>query len=124
VRVARPVVFAGDLLDGIELEFRAGEVVAASARTGGDVLARVLATDAGARRLGEVALVGAALGAVDPDWTRARRVFHQLLLDENASNHVALGEAYPFCHAGWWKASVNRSQLHLDLPLDARVEMA
>lgn len=124
VRVARPVVFAGDLLDGIELDFRAGEVVAASARTGGDVLARVLATDAGARRLGEVALVGADLGAVAPDWTRARRVFHQLLLDENASNHVALGEAYPFCHAGWGKASVNRSQLHLDLPLDARVELA
>jgi aminopeptidase len=124
LRVARPVVFAGDVLDGIELEFRSGEVIAASARAGGEVLTRLLETDEGARRLGEVALVGGDLGADSPDWTRARRVFHQLLLDENASHHVALGEAYPFCHAGWWKASVNRSQLHLDLPLDARVELA
>ncbi len=124
VRVARPVVAAGDRLEGVELEFRGGAVVRASAAAGGDVLERLLATDAGARRLGEVALLGPDLDIAAPGWTGARRVFHQVLLDENAANHIALGEAYPFCHFGWWKASVNRSQLHLDLPLDARVELA
>lgn len=124
LRVARPVTLAGDLLEGIELEFRSGAVVHAAAQVGAELLTRALATDPGAVRLGEVALVGTELGERAPDWTQPRPLFHHVLLDENASPHVALGEAYPFCHQGWWKASVNRSRLHLDLPLNARVELA
>ncbi|MBI5422550.1 MAG: aminopeptidase [Opitutae bacterium] len=123
VRVARPVCHAGTTIEGIELEFRAGRVVASTARTNADLLRELLATDRGAARLGEIALLASELGAPAPTWPHARRVFHHPLLDENAANHIALGEAYPFCHRGWWKRAVNRSLVHVDLPLDARVTL-
>ncbi|MBA3850322.1 MAG: hypothetical protein C0502_10075 [Opitutus sp.] len=124
VRVARPVCHAGTTIEDIELEFRAGRVVAASARTNADLLRELLETDGGAARLGEVALLAGDLGGARLGWQDARRVFHHPLLDENAANHLALGEAYPFCHRGWWRLGVNRSLIHLDLPLDARAELA
>lgn len=123
VRVARPVCHAGTTIDGIELEFRRGRAVAASARTNVDLLRELLATDGGAVRLGEVALLASDLGAPRSIWQTARAVFHHPLLDENAANHIALGEAYPFCHRGWWKWPLNRSLVHVDLPLDARVTL-
>ncbi|MBX3735535.1 MAG: aminopeptidase [Candidatus Didemnitutus sp.] len=124
IRVARPVCHAGTTIEGIELEFRAGRVVASAARTNADLLRELLATDEGAVRLGEVALLAAELGAPPPSWPATRAVFHHPLLDENAANHIALGEAYPFCHRGWWKRAVNRSLVHVDLPLDARAELS
>lgn len=124
VRVSRPVCHAGTTIEGIELEFRRGRVVTFSARTNEDLLRELLATDGGAVRLGEVALLASELGAPPPAWPAARAVFHHPLLDENAANHIALGEAYPFCHRGWWKRPVNRSLVHIDLPLDARATLA
>lgn len=123
VRVARPVCHAGTTIEGIELEFRAGQVVAATARTNDALLRELLATDRGAVQLGEVALLAGERGAPTPAWPAARPVFHHPLLDENAANHIALGEAYPFCHRGWWKHGINRSLVHVDLPLDARVTL-
>lgn len=123
VRVARPICHAGTTIEGIELEFRGGRVVAASACTNEELLRELLATDNGAVRLGEVALLAGELGAPPPAWPAARRVFHHPLFDENAANHIALGEAYPFCHRGWWKRAINRSLVHVDLPLDARVTL-
>jgi aminopeptidase len=124
VRVARPICHAGTTIDGIELEFRAGCVVASTARTNAELLRELLATDDGAVRLGEVAVLASELGAPPPAWPAQRAVFHHPLLDENAANHLALGEAYPFCHRGWWKRAVNRSLVHVDLPLDARPAFA
>lgn len=123
VRVARPVVQSGALVEGIELAFERGRVVRASARTGADLLQRLLAEDSGSCRLGEVALLATDLGAPARPWQTARPLFHHPLLDENAANHIALGEAYPACHRGWWKAAVNRSLIHVDLPLAARVAL-
>ncbi|MBI2512795.1 MAG: aminopeptidase [Opitutae bacterium] len=123
VRVARPVCHAGTTIEGIELEFHRGCVVSASARTNADLLRELLATDGGAVRLGEVALLASDLDAPRPAWQTARTVFHHPLLDENAANHIALGEAYPFCHRGWWKWRLNRSLVHVDLPLDAHVTL-
>lgn len=123
VRVARPVVHAGTVIDGIELTFERGRVVRSSARSGADLLQRLLAEDPGACRLGEVALLATDLGTPARPWQAARALFHHPLLDENAANHIALGEAYPACHRGWWKAAVNRSLIHVDLPLAARVTL-
>lgn len=123
-RVVRPVPFQGTGIEGIELEFRRGRVVRATASRGRDLLERLIATDAGASRLGEVALLASDLGAPRLGWQEARAPFHHALLDENAANHIALGEAYPAAHRGWWKAAVNRSLIHLDLPLAARVALA
>lgn len=124
VRVARPVVHAGTVIDGIELTFDRGRVVRSSARSGADLLQRLLAEDPGACRLGEVALLATDLGTPTRPWQAARTLFHHPLLDENAANHIALGEAYPACHRGWWKTAVNRSLIHVDLPLAARVTLA
>lgn len=113
LRVSRPILHGGAAIDGIELEFRHGEVVSARARTGGDLLARLLDTDEGARRLGEVALV-----AEEPAWAAAAPLFRHVLLDENTGPHVALGDAYAFCAPGR-RRPLNRSLLHLDLPIAA-----
>lgn len=117
LRVDRPVLHGGGVIDGIELEFRRGEVVAARARTGADLLAHLLDTDEGARRLGEVALV-----AETPAWAAAAPLFRHILLDENTGPHVALGEAYAFCAPGRCRP-LNRSLLHLDLPVAAEVDL-
>ncbi len=77
------------------LEFKAGRVVDYGAKEGKDVLDVYLAMDDGARYLGEVALVD-----TESPIFKARRVFYNILFDENASCHIALGSAYPGCVQG------------------------
>lgn len=119
VRVVRPVGHAGTVIAGIHLEFAGGRVVAAQAETGDDLLRHLLATDDGARRVGEVAIVPERNGLA-----LAGRLFHHALLDENAASHIALGDAYRFCSRAWLPLALNSSQIHVDLPLDARVELS
>ncbi len=116
VRVSRSISHGGSVIAGIELQFKRGRVVAASAQSGADLLARMLDTDEGASRLGEVAIVPGqtSLG-------RAGRLFYHPLLDENAHSHIALGEAYRFCQRPPDEAVLNRSLVHVDLPVDARI---
>ena len=136
VRVSRPVNYGGAVMEGIELEFHQGRVVRARARTGGDLLRQVLDTDDGSCRLGEVAMVENGLADLlpdpapaeqkpsPPDWQNTGRLFYHTLLDENASNHIALGESYPFCNRSLFGFGLNRSLVHVDLPLDARAALA
>jgi aminopeptidase len=86
VRSTKPLSYGGTLIEGIEMRFEAGRCVEATARTGQDVLRRVMATDEGASRLGEVALV--------PDASPVSRggvLFQNTLFDENAACHIAIG---------------------------------
>lgn len=124
IRVSRPVNHGGALIDGIELQFKRGEVVAASARTGNDFLQRLLETDSGACRLGEVALVEPAAGIPAPRWQSSGRFYYHPLLDENTANHVALGEAYRFCLDSIFSLGLNRSLIHVDFPLSATATLA
>lgn len=119
VRVARPVAHNGEIIAGVELEFRAGRVVRAKAATGQDHLIALLATDNGSNRLGEIAIVPDAANLA---WSKTAH--HHILLDENAGPHIALGSAYRFCSRAWLPLAINSSQLHLDLPLDAVVELS
>jgi aminopeptidase len=98
---------AGVDVDGVELELRGGEVVAARAQTGDDYLQRALATDAGARRLGEVG-IGTNFGIDRPVGT--------ILFNEKIGGtiHLALGRSYPET------GGKNRSALHWDLICDLR----
>jgi aminopeptidase len=118
VQVARPVTHGGAVMDGIILDFRRGRVTTAGAVTNTDLLQRLLATDDGSDRIGEVALVPGqdALGWAD-------RSHHHILLDENAAPHIALGDAYRFCSRALLPFALNRSQVHVDLPLAAKVEL-
>lgn len=118
LRAARPIVYAGSLIENAELEFRDGAVVAAGASRGAELLQALLETDDGARRLGEIAVVDAP-----PAWAARAPAFHHVLLDENAAPHVGLGDAYAFCHRGP-TAVLNRSLVHVDIPLTAPAELA
>lgn len=127
-RVARPVVFGGTVIDGIELEFRDGIVVSAGARKNESLLFQLLDTDHGAPRLGEVAIVIDSrspdpLARPTPFARHKNRFFHHVLLDENACNHVALGAGYGFCLTAPNPAALNHSLIHLDLPIAAEAHL-
>jgi len=95
VTASMPLNYRGALIDGMRLQFEAGRVIDADARTGRDTLQRLLDTDDGARHLGEVALVphGSAV-------SRLGTLFYNTLFDENAACHLAIGRAYPMCLEG------------------------
>ena len=72
--------------------------------------ARSSQRDAGAARLGEVALVDDE-GRIGPLDT----VFYDTLLDENAATHIALGPAFPFLAGdAETAATMNESDIHID----------
>lgn len=95
VRVTRPVIVNGRLIKDLVLEFQKGEICRFTASEGREYFATYIANDPGAKRLGEVALVGIH----SPVYQR-QRVFQEILLDENAACHIALGFAYRFCLDG------------------------
>jgi aminopeptidase len=118
VASTKPLSYQGTLIDGIQVRFEEGRIVEASARTGEEVLARVLDTDEGARRLGEVALVPASSAI-----SASGLLFYNTLYDENAASHIALGQAYSKCFrdggAGLSEDDLatrgaNRSLIHID----------
>ncbi|MDC7222210.1 MAG: aminopeptidase [Spirochaetales bacterium] len=112
-----PLCYNGNLIEGIELEFKEGRVVSFEAAKGKEVLAGLLDTDEGARRLGEVALV-----PFDSPISNQNILFYNTLFDENASCHFALGKAYPICVKGGdemdeeslKEAGLNDSLTHVD----------
>ncbi|MCA0998691.1 aminopeptidase [Alloyangia pacifica] len=92
VRSTKPLSHQGSLIDGIEVRFEAGRIVEAKAEKGEAVLKELLATDEGAARLGEVALVphGSPI-------SQSGLLFYNTLFDENAACHIALGQCYSKC---------------------------
>lgn len=89
VSTSRPLVVPGTVIDGLRIEFTGGRAAKIEATRGGPVFAGYAARDAGASRIGELALVDGA-GRIGPLGT----VFHETLLDENAATHLAIGWAY------------------------------
>ncbi|MDR3190749.1 MAG: aminopeptidase [Lactobacillaceae bacterium] len=91
VTATKPLSYGGVLINDIKLEFKDGKIISAAASTGEDVLKHLIATDEGAKSLGEVSLVP------DPSpISQSGIVFYNTLIDENASDHLAIGAAYPF----------------------------
>ena len=90
VYASMPLAYNGNVIDHFWLRFKDGKVVDFDAEKGKDVLARLLDTDEGAGRLGEVALV-----PYDSPISNRNQLFYNTLYDENASCHLALGKAYP-----------------------------
>jgi aminopeptidase len=92
VAATKPLSYQGTLIENINVRFENGRIVEASATKGESILQSMINTDEGARRLGEVALVPhsspiAASGLL----------FWNTLFDENATSHIALGQAYITC---------------------------
>ena len=94
VAATKPLSHGGTLIDDIAVSFEAGRIVDARASRGAAVLHRLLDTDEGARRLGEVALVPHSSPI-----SRSGLLFFNTLFDENAASHIALGQCYAKCFA-------------------------
>jgi aminopeptidase len=92
VSSTKPLSHQGTLIDNIQVRFEAGRIVEAKASRGESVLNKVLDTDEGARRLGEVALVPHSSPI-----SASGVLFFNTLFDENASCHIALGQCYSKC---------------------------
>ncbi len=117
VRSTKPLAYQGTLIEDIAVRFEGGRIVEANASRGADVLRKVLETDEGAARLGEVALVPHSSPI-----SASGLLFRNTLFDENAASHIALGQAYTTClrdSAGvpmeeLAKRGANASLIHID----------
>jgi aminopeptidase len=117
VRSTLPLQVQGNIVRDLEVRFEEGRAVEVRSSSGQDVIRTHVATDDGANRLGEVALVDrySAVGETG-------LVFYDTLFDENASSHIALGAS--ILHAVPWaqplspderhSRGVNQSSIHTD----------
>lgn len=109
--------YGGSLIEGIVVRFEKGRAVEAHASKNESMLQKLIATDEGAARLGEIALVPNSSPI-----SKSGLMFHNTLFDENASSHLALGRAYKFNYVGGLEltdeefAAVggNQSLIHVD----------
>ena len=92
VRATRPFYINGRLIEGLEIVFESGKIVEFSATEGKETFQAYIDSDEGGRRLGEVALVG-----IDSPVYQSGLVFREILFDENAACHIAVGSAYKTC---------------------------
>ncbi|HFR3966498.1 TPA: aminopeptidase [Streptococcus suis] len=117
VTSTKPLSYNGNIIEGIKVTFKDGEIVDVTAEKGDEVMKKLVFDNAGARGLGEVALV--------PDKSPISQsgvTFFNTLFDENASNHLAIGQAYAFSIEGGTEmsqeelkeAGLNRSDVHVD----------
>ena len=117
VSSTKPFTMGDGFVDGLSLEFEDGAVINAKAATGEEFVKKTLKIDDGACRLGELALVPHSSPI-----SQAGVVFHNILLDENASCHIALGRGIRDCLTGggemtteeFLEAGGNHSTVHYD----------
>ena len=117
VTSTKPLSHQGTMIEGIQVRFEKGRIVEARATRGQEVLERLIDTDEGARRLGEVALVPHSSPIA-----HSGLVFLNTLFDENAASHIALGQSYSSCLINGDKLSpgelaargANDSLIHVD----------
>jgi aminopeptidase len=117
IRSTLPLVLRGTVVRDLELEFANGEITRVEASSGEEVIRAQVETEAGGRRLGELALVdgGSRVG-------RTGLTFLNTLFDENATSHIAFGQAIPECIEGSEEMSaeelvelgMNDSTTHVD----------
>jgi aminopeptidase len=113
----KPLSYQGSLIEDIAVRFEEGRIVEAKASRGEEVLNKVLDTDEGARRLGEVALVPHSSPI-----SKSGLLFFNTLFDENAACHIALGQCYSKCFVDGAKLTPeqiaaqggNASLIHID----------
>ena len=113
----KPLELGGTLVEGLKMRFSDGRIVEATADRGADVVLANLDVDAGARRLGEIALVDGSSPI-----TRSGLTFFNTLLDESAASHLAWGRTIPDSHADYDPADpdsaaglgLNDSATHVD----------
>ena len=86
----KPLLYQGVLIEDFWFEFKEGKVVDYNAKSGYETLKSLVESDEGSSRLGEVALI-----SHNSPISNLNILFCNTLFDENASCHLALGNAYP-----------------------------
>lgn len=122
VKATRPFIVNGKLIEGLSMTFEDGYLKDFQADSGAEVLREYVDSDPNARRLGEVALVG-----IDSPVYQSGIVFQEILLDENAACHIAVGSAYLSCLDGGESMSkdelaaigCNDSTVHTDMMISS-----
>lgn len=118
ITTTRPVNVMNETTEHVRFTFHEGKVTDVSAEKGEEIIRKYLAIDEGASRIGEVALVD-TLAPI----SQTGLVFGSILIDENASCHIALGSGYPECVKGSEAAKtdeelnamgINTSLMHTD----------
>ena len=117
VSSTKPLSYQGTLIDNIKVTFKDGKITEAHASKGEEVLQKVLKSDEGASRIGEVALVPHSSPI-----SQSGIIFYNTLFDENAASHIALGQCYSKCFKGELdlskeeisKRGGNSSMIHID----------
>ncbi|HEY5381718.1 MAG TPA: aminopeptidase [Acidobacteriaceae bacterium] len=117
VSASKPLSHQGTLIENIRCEFKDGKIVEVTATKGEEAIRKLISTDDGARRLGEVALV-----PHNSPIAQSGILFWNTLFDENAASHIALGQAYSTCLINGEKMSneelsklgANESLIHVD----------
>lgn len=117
VTSTKPLSYQGTLIENIRVRFANGRIVEAHADRGESILNSMLASDEGAKQLGEVALVPHSSPI-----SKSGLLFWNTLFDENAASHIALGRAYSTCirdgdsltPAGLAAKGANDSLIHVD----------
>jgi aminopeptidase len=117
VTSSKPLSYNGVLIEDFSLTFEQGRVTTVQAANGETVLRNLIATDEGAARLGEVALVPHSSPI-----SQSGLLFYNTLYDENAASHLALGRAYRFtleeakqmADEAFALAGGNNSLIHVD----------
>ena len=116
VSATKPLVTAVTVED-LVLTFSKGKVVNISASKGEDYMRNYIKTDEGASRLGEVSFVPHSSPI-----SQSGLLFYNILIDENASCHIALGSGIKTCIENGFKMTDdefaalggNSSMLHID----------
>jgi len=117
VSSTKPLSYQGTLIDNIKVTFKDGKIIEAHASRGEEVLQKVLKSDEGSSRIGEVALVPHSSPI-----SQSGIIFYNTLFDENAASHIALGQCYSKCFKGDLdlskeeiaKRGGNSSMIHID----------
>lgn len=123
VVATKPLSYQGNLIEDFYLIFKDGKVIEAKAKKGQEALDSLLNTDEGSRRLGEVALV-----PYHSPISELNILFYNTLFDENASCHLALGNAYTMNIQGGVTANeddlvpfgYNKSLVHVDFMIGSK----
>ena len=123
VYASMPLSYQGKLIEDFWLEFKDGKVINYGAKKEQDVLKSLVEFDEGSCYLGEVALI-----SYDSPIKNTGILFYNTLFDENASCHLALGDAYPMNVKGGTEmtdeelaaAGANKSMTHVDFMFGSR----
>ncbi len=117
VSSTKPFTMGDGFVDELYLEFKEGKVTKVKAKTGEEFVKKTIEIDEGSSRLGELALVPNSSPI-----SQAGVIFHNTLLDENASIHIALGRGIRDClndsdgmtTEQFLRAGGNHSTVHYD----------